>query len=67
MSPPRGASLLTNPSIPNDVDKSVYFIDTISVQTDYYCVADDYFSSPDSIVQNIPSDLRNLGKMVQIM
>ncbi len=58
--PSRG-ELIQNPYIPNDIDKSVYFIDTISVQTDYYCVADDYFSLPDSIVQNVPSDLRNLN------
>lgn len=58
--PSRG-ELIKNPYIPNDVDKSVYFIDTISVQTDYYCVADDFFSLPDSIVQNIPSDLRNIN------
>ncbi len=56
--PSRG-EMMDNPYIPNDVDKSAYFIDTISVQTDYYCVADDYFQSPDSIVQNVSSDLRN--------
>ncbi|MFZ1520409.1 MAG: C25 family cysteine peptidase, partial [Ignavibacteriaceae bacterium] len=58
--PSRG-ELIKNPYIANDVDKSVYFFDTISVQTDYYCVADDYFSLPDSIVQNEPSDLRNIN------
>lgn len=56
--PERGV-LLVNPHITNDQYNNVYFIDTISKQTDYYCIADDYFEVPDSIVRNIPSDLRN--------
>ena len=57
--PSRGL-VLVDPNIPNDADKSVYFNDTISVQTDYYCVSDDYFLNVDSIVENSPSsDLRN--------
>jgi hypothetical protein len=56
--PERGV-LLTNPYIANDQYKSVYFVDTISAQTNYYCVADDHFIIPDSIVRNVPSDLRN--------
>ena len=58
--PSRGL-LLTNPWIPNDADKSVYFNDTISVQTDYYCVANDYFLTVDSIKQSNSSDLRNIN------
>ena len=58
--PSRG-EFIDNPYIPNDNDKSVYFIDTVAVQTDYYCVADDYFLQPDSIVRNISSDLRNIS------
>jgi hypothetical protein len=58
--PSRG-ELINNPYIPNDNDKSVYFIDTISVQTDYYCVANDYFLQPDSIIKNNSSDIRNLN------
>ncbi len=57
--PDRG-ELIPNALVTNDADLSVRFMDTISVQTDYYCIADDYFSSPDSINHNIsPSDLRN--------
>jgi hypothetical protein len=56
--PSRG-ELLENPRIPIDVNKSVYFLDTITVQTEYFCVADDYFLLPDSLVKNINSDLRN--------
>jgi hypothetical protein len=57
--PSRGLVLL-NPNIPNDVNKSVYFNDTISVQTEYYCVADDYYLNVDSIKQSNTSDLRSL-------
>ncbi len=57
--PGRG-ELIANPYILNSADKAVEFIDTISTQTDYYCVADDYFEQPDSIIHNLnPSDLRN--------
>ncbi len=57
---PSRNELITNPDIRNDNDKSVYFVDTILVQTDYYCVADDYYLLPDSTIQNTnPSDLRN--------
>ena len=56
--PSRG-ELISNPDIRNDADESVYFVDTISVQTEYFCVADDYFLQPDSLVKNINSDLRN--------
>ena len=35
--------LIANPLIENDTDKSVYFVDTIEVQTEYYCVADALF------------------------
>ncbi len=56
---PERGEVMDNPYIVNDADGSVYFVDTISVQTDYYCVADDYYLLPDSMIQNIPSDLRN--------
>lgn len=56
--PSRG-EIIDNPWITNDNDQSVYFTDTVSVQTEYYCVADDYFLVPDSIIHNVPSDLRN--------
>lgn len=57
---PKRGELLTNPFISNDQYKSVYFVDTISAQTDYYCVADDFFILPDSISKNYEiSDLRN--------
>ncbi len=57
---PNRGELIPNPLIVNDADKSVYFIDTISERTDYYCVADDYYLLPDSIIHNLsPSDLRN--------
>ncbi|MDT3696523.1 MAG: C25 family cysteine peptidase [Ignavibacterium sp.] len=56
---PSRSTLLVNPYIPNDNDKSAYFNDTITVQTEYYCIADDYYLSVDSIRQSYSSDLRN--------
>lgn len=58
--PSRG-EFITNAYITNDEYSSVRFIDTISQQTDYYCVADDYYMIPDSILRDTPSDLRNLS------
>lgn len=57
--PSRG-EMITNPNITTDEYLSVRFIDTIAQQTDYYCVANDYYFLPDSISQDMPSDLRNL-------
>ena len=37
------------------------FTDTMSAKTEYFLVASDYFKSVDSIIADIPSDLRNLS------
>lgn len=37
------------------------FVDTMSTKTEYFLAATDYFSTVDSIVADIPSDLRNLS------
>ncbi|MCZ2267328.1 MAG: C25 family cysteine peptidase [Ignavibacteriales bacterium] len=59
---PSRNELIYNPWITNDSSKSVRFVDTLFQQTDYYCVADDYFFIPDSISYNISnSDLRNIN------
>ncbi len=58
---PSRVELISNPFISNDADFSVRFQDTITVQTDYYCVADDYYQLPDSITKDFSSDLRNLA------
>lgn len=58
--PDRG-ELISNPWITNDASNSVRFVDTLFQQTEYYCVADDYFLTPDSLVhKNTNSDLRNV-------
>jgi hypothetical protein len=56
---PERGEVISNPYITNNSDLSVIFNDTISVQTDYYCVAEDYYLIPDSLIKNINSDLRN--------
>ena len=58
---PSRNELISNPWITNDTSKSVRFVDTLYQQTDYYCVADDYFLVPDSLTHNVSnSDLRNI-------
>ena len=53
--------LIDDPLIKNDADKSVYFADTVSGRTEYLCVSDSSFLTPDKIVKNTPSDLRNVN------
>ena len=56
---PSKSKLIYNPQIINDADKTVLFVDTVTVPTDYFCAASNYFLQPDSIKEAIPSDLRN--------
>lgn len=56
---PNRGELITNPQIVNDEYKSVLFVDTINEKTEYFCVGNDYFMSPDSMIADQPSDLRN--------
>lgn len=35
------------------------FNDSVTVRTEYFCASDDFFLSPDSIVMNMNSDLKN--------
>lgn len=58
--PERGEYIL-NPYIPNDIDKSVYFTDTVTQRTEYFCVDENYYMSVDSIKRDNPSDLRNIS------
>ncbi|QQS34646.1 MAG: hypothetical protein IPM56_10255 [Ignavibacteriales bacterium] len=56
---PERGELISNPDITNDQYRNVYFVDTISSQTEYFCVDKDYFLEPDSISKDLASDLRN--------
>ena len=56
---PSKAEVLTDPEIRNDQYNSALFIDNVDQNTDYFCVADDYYLNPDSIKEDIASDLRN--------
>ncbi len=58
---PQNGKMITNPDILNDADKSVWFTDTVTTPTEYFCVYPDYFLVPDSIIKDTPSDLRNFG------
>jgi hypothetical protein len=58
---PSKGKMMLNPLIKNDADKSVYFTDTVSQSTEYFCVSNSDFILPDSIIKNINSDLRNIS------
>ena len=58
--PSRG-ELIPNPRIANDADFSVHFADSIGESTEYFCYADEAFLTPDSIVNDQSSDIRNLA------
>ncbi len=52
--------ILNNTLITNDQDQAVYFLDTLQQRTEYFCVSDNFFITPDSISRNNISDLRNI-------
>jgi len=58
---PQKGQMITNPDIRNDIDRSVWFTDTVTVPTEYFCVYPDYFLVPDSIRKDSRSDLRNIS------
>jgi hypothetical protein len=58
---PERNKMISNPHMPNDQFNSVFFVDTAQVGTEYFCVADNYYHSVDSIVNDQPSNLRDLS------
>ncbi len=56
---PQRGEMILNPQLLNDTSRQVLFNDNINEKTEYFCVSNDYFLSPDSIIKDIPSDLRN--------
>ncbi|MCK5703773.1 MAG: hypothetical protein KAI29_21595, partial [Cyclobacteriaceae bacterium] len=58
---PERNKMITNPKITNDQFNSVFFVDTANVGTEYFCVADNYFLTADSIVNDQPSNLRDIS------
>ncbi|MDR3667145.1 MAG: C25 family cysteine peptidase [Ignavibacteriaceae bacterium] len=57
--PSRG-HVIKNADIRFDADRSVYFSDSlVNDRTEYFCFSDESLLSPDSILHNINSDLRN--------
>ena len=57
---PSKGELILNAFIKNDIDQSVYFADTISQRTEYFCIDENIYFSVDSIVKDVSSDLRNV-------
>ena len=58
---PQRGEMILNPQILNNENKEVLFNDNVKEKTEYFCVSNDYFLSPDSIRKDNPSDLRNTG------
>jgi len=58
---PERNKMISNPNITNDQFNSVFFVDTANVGTEYFCVADNYYFSVDSIVNDQPSNLRDIS------
>jgi hypothetical protein len=59
---PQRGEMIVNEFITHDEYNSVLFVDSLFERTEYFCVAEDYFLTPDSIVKdNFASDLRNLS------
>lgn len=56
---PQQQKVILNAEITNDQYESVFFVDTLNSVLKYYCVADDYFLTVDSIKFDVPSDLMN--------
>ena len=56
---PQRGELILNPQVLDTPNKEVLFNDNVNQKTEYFCVSNDYFLSPDSIIKDIPSDLRN--------
>ncbi len=58
---PSKSEMIVNADITNDQYKSVFFIDNLtSERKEYFCAAEDYFLTPDSIIKmQSTSDLRN--------
>ncbi|MCS7053700.1 MAG: C25 family cysteine peptidase [Ignavibacterium sp.] len=64
---PQTGRMITNPDIRNDADQSVWFTDTVSAPTEYFCVYPEYFLVPDSIRRDVVSDLRNVNNGVDYL
>jgi hypothetical protein len=65
---PEKGQLISNPFITYDIYSNVFFVDSCYSQTEYFCVANDYFMRPDSIRKNsMTSDLRNIQNQADII
>ncbi len=56
---PQKNKMITEPNFTHDSYQSTFFVDTLQNETEYFCAADDYFLTPDSILADKNSDLKN--------
>jgi len=58
---PQKNELIKNADVLNDQENTVLFVDSVSSPVEYFCAGYDYFLTPDSIIQSVKSDLRNVS------
>ncbi len=65
---PQKSEMISNAQITNDQFKNVFFVDNVFQRTEYFCIAEDFFLLPDSIVMDKnSSDLRNISNGVDYL
>ncbi len=59
---PQRGEIILNPQLLNDSARGVLFNDNVIGKTEYFCVSNDYYLTPDSIIKynSNPSDLKNI-------
>lgn len=64
---PEKGTILNNPQILGDVDKTVLFVDSVDKAYEYFCVVPTHFRSVDSIRYDAPSFLRQQNNGVDYL
>ena len=64
---PQRGEMILNPQILKNAKNEVLFNDNISEKTEYFCVSNNYFLSPDSIRKDQSSDLMNIANGVDYL
>ncbi|GAB4295044.1 MAG: hypothetical protein Kow0098_17050 [Ignavibacteriaceae bacterium] len=64
---PSKSKMINNVQKFNDDLKSFLFMDTVEVETEYFCYANDSFLVPDSILKDEVHDLRNLSNGADVI
>jgi hypothetical protein len=57
---PSTGEIIRNAPMLNDSYGTFSFVDNNPAGTEYFCISDDYYATPDSIRRDVSSDLRNI-------